>query len=296
MGRVFSEDKYLLNLTIRRLIMELVDLKSSQLKWVPVSETETLYVGQLVQSAIDTGGAEPLGAASGNYDITSDKVIVGLVVATSNTGDGVVQEDGNTVTGFNGLKITGVVSQANLNARQNLGVKGPYSKGSKVAYVLIALLDSTTRIRARLFNASYGTTPALLTVTAGSTDGGIADTYVTNAADVASVPNFSTIYCRTGNNAGEYRVVSTTSTTTHQNDVGFHNNVLASPADTFVMVNAKDLWARVQFDSDSLFIDTSAAITADYYGVFIDVLDLKTAGQEICEFRFSPRHFSGAIA
>jgi len=272
---------------------QLVDLKSSQLLWVPVSESAEVFVGSLVQWDTDTAGVEVLGVANGAYDADNDSVIAGLVVATSNDINNKVYEDGTTVAGFAGEEITGVVSQANLMARRNFAPGGGmYAKGERMALVQIAVLDCTTRIRGRLYNAAYGTAPTVLTATAGSADGGVADTYVTNASELASVANYSTIYCRSGANAGLYRVLSTASTTTHLNDVAFPQDV--SIGDTFVMCPQRQGYSRIQVDAQSLYINT-AAITS-YYGVFVDQLDLRVAGEETVEFRFAPNHFGPVTA
>ena len=270
---------------------ELVDSKSSQLLWVAVSETAEVFAGSLVQWDTDTAGVEVLGVASGAFDASNDSVIAGLVVGTSN--EVKVFEDGTTVGGtFRGQEITGVVSQANLLARTQIGNAGMYRKGEKMALVQIAVLDATTRLRARVYNATYGTALTLLTVTTASTDGGVANTYITNASDLASVANFSTIFCRSGANAGLYRVLSSTSTTTHLNDVGFPFTIAID--DTFVMVPQRQGYSRIQVDAQSTFIN-GAAITA-YYGAFIDKMDLRVAGEESIEFRFPANHFGPVTA
>jgi len=269
---------------------ELVDKKSSQLLMVAVSESAEVFAGSLVQWDTDTAGVEVLGVANGAYDASNDSVIAGLVTGTNN--ETKVFEDGTTVSGFAGEEITGVVSQANLVGRTQIGNRGMYVKGEKMALVEIAVLDNTTRLRGRLYNAAYGTAPTVLTVTTASTDGGVANTYITNASELASVANFSTIYCRSGANAGLYRVLSTTNTTTHLNDVGFPFTVAID--DTFVMCPQRQGYSRIQVDAVSLYIN-SAAITS-YYGVFVDKLDLRVAGEESVEFRFAANHFGPVTA
>ena len=265
---------------------EIVDSKNSQPLWVPVSETAEMFAGSIDQWDTDTGGVEVLGVASGAYDTNNDSIIGGLVIGTSN--ETKVFEDGTTVGGtFRGEEITGVVSQANLLARTQIGNRGMYKKGEKMAMVEHIILDVTTRLRGRVYNATYGTALTVLTVTTASTDGGRTNTYITNASDLASVPNESTIFCRSGANAGLYRVLSTTSTTTHLNDVGFPFTIAVG--DTFVMVPQQQGYSRIQVDAESTFIN-GAAITS-YYGVFIDKMDLRIAGEESIEFRFIGNHF-----
>jgi hypothetical protein len=273
-------------------MFKVIDLKQSQLLWVPVSESAVVYEGSIVQWDTDTAGVEVLGAASGAYDASNDSIVAGIVVGGNNVTK--VYHAGGTVAGFAGEEITGVVSSADQIARNGFGHGGMYARGEKMAMVQIAVIDVTTRIRGYFYNAAYGTAPTLLTVTAGSTDGGISDSYVTNAADVAGVANYSTIFCRSGTNAGLYRVTSDTSDTTHTNDVAFPQATI-SVGDKFVKVFGKQGYARLQFDAQSLYINTGAATSA-YYGVFIDYMNLKNAGNEYCDFRFTGQHLGVPVA
>lgn len=262
---------------------ELVDdVSSAHKQWVPVTGTDELFVGSLVQWAGE--GVSLLGVANGAADATDDSIVAGLVLATSNDIDNKAFEDGTTVSGFAGEEITGVTSQANLNNRQNFGQTGMYVKGEKMALVQIARLYPDTRIRGRFYNAAYGTAPTVLTSTNTSADGlGI----TTNATDVAGVADQSTIYCRTGANAGLYRVTDDTSTTVHTWDIAMMQDI--AQGDTFIKVFGKQGFGRLQFDAQSLYINT-AATTSAYWTVFIDKINLKTAGEEFCEFTFGLQH------
>lgn len=267
--------------------MELVELKQSQLEMVPVTGAAELFGGSLVEWSGE--GVDLLDIASGALDTTGETIIAGLVIGTNN--ETKVYEDGTTVAGFAGEEITGLVTQAGLVGRTQFGNRGMYPKGEKLAMVEIAIIDCTTRIRAPIYNAAFGTAPTLLTVTAGSTDG-LGCT--TNAADAAGVADLSTLYFRSGVNAGAYRVTDDASSTVHTNDHPFTRDI--SIGDTGVKVNLKHGFCRVQFDAAGLYINCGAALTADYYGIIVDYIDLRTAGKEFCEFRFIPKHFGTPIA
>ncbi len=267
--------------------MNLVDLKNSQLLMVPVTGTAEVFEGSATEWSGE--GIDLLDQASGAFDTTGETVVAGLVVGTSN--ENKVFEDGTTVSGFAGEEITGIVTQAGLAGRTQLGNRGMYVKGEKLVLAEIAVIDSTTRIRAPIFNGAFGTAPTLLTATSVDTDG---LTETTNANDAAGVADLSTIYCRTGDNAGSYRVTDDTSTTVHAHDHPWMKDVAVG--NTFVKVNIKQGFCRVQFDAAGLYIDSSAAVTADYYGIFVDYIDLRVAGEEFCEFRFMPKHFGTPIA
>jgi len=260
---------------------ELVDDVSNANKLlVPVTGTNELFAGQLVQWTGE--GVAALGVANGAYDATDDSVVAGIVLGTTN--EDKVFEDGTTVSGFAGEEITGLVTQAGLTGRTQIGNRGMYAKGEKMCLVEIAKIYADTRIKGRFYNAAYGTAPTLLTSTNTSTDGlGI----TTNAADVAGVVDFSTLYCRSGANARSYRVTDDTSTTVHTNDIPITNDIAIGA--TFVKVFGKQGFARLQFDAQSLYINT-AAVTTSYWGVFIDTMDLRVAGEESCIFTFSAQH------
>jgi len=267
--------------------MELVDLKNSQLLDVVVTGTAELFVGSLVEWSGE--GVDLLDQASGAFDTTGETVIAGIVVGTNNQEK--VFENGGTVANFSGEKITGLVTQAGLVGRTQFGNRGMYAKGEKLALVQIALIDTTTRLRAPIFNAAFGTAPTLLTATAVDTDG---LTETTNANESTGVADLSTIYCRSGANAGSYRVTDDTSATVHAHDHPWTHD--AAIGNTFVKVNIKQGFCRTQFDAAGLYIDSNEEVTTNYYGVFVDYIDLRVAGEEFCEFRFMPKHFGTPIA
>jgi len=266
--------------------MELVDLKNSQTLWVPVTNTAELFVGSLVEWSGE--GVDLVDTASGAFDVTGDTVLAGVVIGTDNATK--VFEDGTTVTGFAGEEVTGLITKAGLAGRTTYrSGGGMYPKGDPLVLVQIAVIDPTTRLRAPIRNAAYGTGPTLLTVTTGS--GTDALDCTTGSADATTVADFSTLYFRTGANRGSYRVLDSTSATTHTHDHPFKNDIAVG--DTGVVVNLKQGYCRAQTDAQGLYFDISAAVTSDYWGIFIDYMDLRVANEEYCEFRFGANHFGG---
>lgn len=265
---------------------KLIDLKSAQTMWVPVTGTAELYAGQIVEWSGE--GVDIIDVASGAWDATGETAIAGLVISTNNKNK--VFHGGGTVSGFAGEQITGVATQANM-VREAFGHGGMYNKHEKMALVEIALLDSTTRLRGSIFNAAYGTAPSLLTATAVDTDG---LTETTNACNFTPVADLATIYCRKGANAGLYRVTDDTSTTVATHDHAWPKDCAVD--DKFVRVNMKQGLSRAYIDAYGLYFDVSAALTTNYYGIHVDYLNLRVAGNEYCEFRFVNKHFGGSIA
>lgn len=269
---------------------QVVDQKSSQLLWVPINDTAEIFAGQFVTWPVAGGdGVTTPGIAVGAFNTTTEEIIAGVVVTTNNRTK--VFEDETTVANFAGEEITGVNTQADQNARNSFGHGGMYSKNDPQSLVQIAVCDATTRIRGRIYNGAYGTAITTLTNTVASATGVLV---THNNNDDAGDSDLSTIYCRTGANAGLYRVVSTaaigTSTVTH----AFPNAIAVG--DTFVRVNLKQGFSQMQTDANNLYIDNGANPTDAYWGLMVDFLDLRTSGQEFCEFRFCPSHFTGVTS
>jgi hypothetical protein len=173
-----------------------------------------------------------------------------------------------------------------------MGASGMWAKGDPAPLVQVAVLDPSMYVEAPIFNGTYGTATTLLTVTTGDTTGA---GMTTNAHERASVANLSTMYCRTGANAGIYRTVKSASTTTHTFDMHFPYAIAVG--DTFVMANMVLGTSRVQINSTSGYIgmclDNGADASSSYFGIEVVDMDLKEAGKEKVTFRFSAAHFAG---
>lgn len=249
--------------------------------WAPIVDSDTCYVGQLV----DCQGAEgvaPLGAAAGAADTTAQVVPFGVVVGTNN-------KTPSFDSTYKADKI--VEATPHGTTTEFTGVEGPLRVGGHTeAMVKIALITPETIIRGKIFNAAYGTAPTVGTVTTGSTTGKAA-TGTSALCDVAGVAVLGTVYFRSGANQGIYRITDDTSTTALTWDKATPYDVAVN--DTLVRINGLRPvgTSYMQTDSESTYIDCSAALTADYWVIEVVRLDLSTAGSEYVDFRFGMDHF-----
>lgn len=261
--------------------------------WMPVDYAgtvgDTLYVGQIVCTTGD--GVAPFGAASGVADVTSRKgftygasVPFGVVIATNNKTpvfnstynvDSITSESGDTHASF---------------TRERTGHDGVgVPKNDKIAMVKIALIDATTLIRGPIYNATYGTALTEVSCTTGNTSG-VGFTAANGGWGVTPVADTRTFYCRTGLNAGMYRVADDATSSAHTFDAPWPYDIAAG--DKFVAVNLVRGTSIGQFDAESMCILQSAA-TANCYLLDVLYMDLSTSGKEYAVFRFNPYTLTG---
>jgi hypothetical protein len=263
--------------------------------WVAADGTSTYYMGQIVSyiaasKAMTTGTLLPLAVPAGAFDLTNYQVIAGIVTG--------IDDRTPTYNATTGLQtVTGTYqSQSQLAARDTTGVEGMYKKGDKGVHIQITEILPQTVIRAPIFNAAYGTAPSLLTATAGSTDGAVTS-FTTNACNFTNVASMGTIYCRSGANAGSYRVSKDVSTTAPTVNTAFDQDIAIG--DTFVRVPLKQGSSTVYIDGPGLYIDCSknpVIAGTDLFHIIVYNLDLKVAGSEVADFRFGGDHFCAARA
>jgi hypothetical protein len=255
--------------------------------WFPVDITTAtnLYVGQLVQKS--TGGMNgvgPLAAASGAYDVTGDQQILGVVIGTN------AYEPLYDAT--YGQYISGVASQAGQAAVRKLGGAGMHPMGDPAPMVQVAIIGPETWLQAPIYNATYGVAPTVITSSTASTSGA---GFTTGASDVQSVANLGTFYCRTGANAGIYRVVKTAHDTVHTFDMYWPYDVAIG--DTFISVPYVQGSSYAQINSTAGYLgmcfNCAATAATNYFGITVSQLDLKEAGKEKVTFKFSAAHFAG---
>lgn len=251
--------------------------------WMPIDGTDTLYVGQLVYHTGD--GLANLGQASGAADTSGKKVPFGIVIGNN---DAVPTYDST----YLGHSISGLQTQAGLVARSPEGVEGPWSKGDHMPFVNVALIEPHSVIEGPLYNAALGTAPTVVTVTTGSATG---LGFTSGACDFTPVADLCTSYCRSGANAGLYRISDDTSTTVETNDTPFDNDIAVG--DTFVRVPLRfGGESYVQTDSEALYFDVSASPATNYWVIRVIKLDLRNAGHETVQFQFGMDHFCLARA
>ena len=262
-----------------------VDSGSPRTVWAPVDTVTaaSLYVGQLVKNdSVSLNGMAPLAAAQSTTDKTGLQSIYGVVV-----GD-------NNFTKLNlatyGQYQTGQATVASQLARVKLGNSGMYAAGDTQALVRVAVINPNTVLRGNIYNATVGVAPTLLTAASGCSTAG----FTCNANDVATVANMCTCYCRTGTNAGLYRVVLGASTTA----MTFTTLWPVAPAvgDTFVIVPLKIGYSFMNITYTAGYIgmgiDNSKTAATDYFGVHVYELDLREAGKETALFAFDAIHCS----
>ena len=263
--------------------------KEVDLIWGPIDMTTqtSLYVGQLVQNS--TGGMNgfgPLAVASGLSDLGGDQQIAGIVVGTNNyprTG---------LFDATYGAYIASAGTPALQKAIAKLGNGGMWAKGDPQPLVQVALIDSTTWIEAPLYYTTYGTPTQILTTTAVTASGA---GFTTNATDVATVANLCTFYCRTGENAGLYRVAKTAHATVHTFDTYWPYTLAIG--DTFVCVPFRVGTSYANINEAAGYLGmcfrTDKTPATHYFGIFVKELDLKESGKEKVIFRFDTAAFGG---
>ena len=245
------------------------------------------YVGQIVSyiaasKAATPGTVLPLAVPAGAADTTNFQIPAGVVVGI------------NARTPVYGatLKantVTGVLTQADQLARDWALNKGMYSIGDPQVLLDVAIIEPCSLLEGPIFNAAYGTAPTVVTDTGGADTTGYTTAGTTGACDFTPVANYATIYCRTGANAGLYRTTNDTSTTAPDVTVAFPYDVALG--DTFVRVPVKQGYSRIYIAGPGMYIDASATPATNYFSVFVEKLDLKTAGSETALFRFASVHF-----
>lgn len=274
-----------------------------QTTWYPVINTDTLYVGQLV--ICKNEGLEPLRQAFGTADAThrirANSILAeGNSSASNNTIFGLVIGTNAKTPSFNTTYNTEQITYASPNAATvnddtYFGTQGPWARGDNLAMVKVAILDPSLTLRSPLYQSSsvVGTAPTVGTVSA-STSGLTATTGTVGLVGVASQ---STVYFRTGNATGAYRITDDVSATVHAWDIPLSSTgANAQLNDTLVKVNLRPMGkCRAQISNEALWINSGASVTTNYFSIDVIRLDLSQAGAEYVDFRFDPVHFSIGI-
>lgn len=260
--------------------------------WCSTNGSSTYYIGQIVaiqqaSKANAVGGTcVPLAVPAGDADTTNFQVILGVVSGTNNR---------TPLSNSTGQYITGVTTQAAQLARESAFQEGMYAKGDPQALVLVTEITPNTVIEGPIFDTTYKVVTPVSTVSASTdTDGMVSANTTINAATFTPVANRATIYCRSGANAGLYRVTASTSTTAPQVTVAFPYDIAVG--DTFCYVPLKQGLSRVYIDGPGLFLDSNDGGATNNFNVFVYKLDLATAGKESAQFRFATTHFDSMRA
>jgi hypothetical protein len=270
------------------MAFHIVHPESHQTSWVPILAGQVAYVGQIVavDSATPLEGVRPLPIAAQDNNYTNMDIPMGIVIGfNANACDAVF----SSAKGVQQMTGTAVGSSYHSTSHFR-GVEGPWSRGDKIAMAHIHHIDPSTVIRGDLFDTTYGVAPPEVLVTTGCGGDGIGCT--TGASTVDTIINWSTIYMRSGENLGIYRTLTTASSTVHAWLQGMPQTI--NIGDKAYVLNGLRPYgaARCQFDATATFIDTNAALTADYHLIHVRRLDLSVPGKEYVEFRFDASAFS----
>jgi hypothetical protein len=232
-----------------------------------------------------TGTVAPLAVPAGVADTTNFQIPFGVVLGFNE----------RTPTWSSTLlteTATGVLTQAAQVARDPILSSGMYKSSDPQLLMKIAVIDPWTVLEGPIFNAAIGTAPTVVSSTAADTTGWTT-AGTTGACDFTPVANICTAYCRTGANAGLYRVTNDVSTTAPDVTVAFPYDVAIG--DTFVRVPLKQGASDIYIGGPGLYIDCSLTAT-DNFQVIVWKLDLREAGKEVAQFSFAPLHYDRARA
>ncbi|MFA6063975.1 MAG: hypothetical protein WC736_15410 [Gallionella sp.] len=261
----------------------------SRTQWFESSGTNTYYVGQLVaytqaSKAATAGCVVPLAVPAGLCDATNTQVIAGVVTGFN------LRTGGSYSSTSLSSTATGVTAQADQLARDWALNGMGYAIGDPQLLIQVTLINDWTLIRGPVYAAAVGTAPTLLTNTeSGETTGGTTAITV-NTIPYTNIAALSTLYVRTGANAGLHRVTASTSTTepavTHAFPYDF------AVGDTMVQVPFKKGFSKIYVSGPGLYVNSNQTPDANYFGAIVEAFELSTAGRESVSFRFTPEHFS----
>ena len=233
------------------------------------TSTDTLYQGVLVQSAQVNGGGGHVQLADPAIELadTMDLLPFGFVT-------GVVASGDHTYTAsVSGTAQYGDTRTALTTLATVLANGGPSEVD--VCY----MIPMVTMVRAPLFNGAWGTALTELTETSGDATG----LTVTHSGDTISdiADDFGTIYCRSGANRGQYRVVTTGGANANVCTVAFPYAIAVG--DVFVMASMVLGPMGWNIPATADCIDGNHAL-GDSFGGFCHDLNLEESGKEYCVF------------
>lgn len=254
--------------------------------WFPVDyNSVTLYVGQLVNwSFADSKQGLIAYAVAGAADTTADHAPLGIVTGFNNR-----TPVFNTT--YKGEYGTSVSTQAAQLARESVLAEGKMWRKDPALMAQVAIIDSTSIIKGRIFKGSYGTACQVVTNTVQSVDGST----ITTAALDDTYPAYNAMwYCRSGANMGLYRPSYSASKTTHTFYLTWPYDI--EVGDTFTYVAFSLGMTKALFDSVGTYIeqiggDNDTTYATNYLWLNVLEVNLATAGDEYAIFRINPYQF-----
>lgn len=265
--------------------------------WVaPRGTAQTFYKGQLLSyvaasKANTPGTVVPLAVPAGAADLTNYQVIAGIIT-------GFNRRTPATVATVGSLKLENaatVVAQADQLSVEKVNNEGMYPKSDQQLLIQMTEILPHTIVRGPIYNAAYGTAHGVSTLLVADVDGMITPVtagFVANEWGATAIANAHTLYCRSGANAGIYRVSVNTTATAPAVTTAFPYN--AAVGDTFIHAPLKQGHTCVYIGGPGLYIDSSKVPTlagTTLFSVIVYKLDLSTTGREYAEFRFGGDHF-----
>jgi hypothetical protein len=189
---------------------------------------------------------------------------------------GVVTSPTYTASYYNGDLATYSYTQATLAAYDP---PGP-------ATVEVTLITPTTLIKGPIWQTTPGTALTVGTATSASSGG----TAYTGNALTATEDSYSTLYCRSGANAGQYRKITEDGGTTTQTvKIPFTYGIAIG--DTFVAANVVMGHAHIDWVGTYInAIDGGAAVGTYCFAAYVHELNLKESGKEYCIFTLANDH------
>jgi len=235
--------------------------------------SEDCYVGQLVQTGLVAGTGGHIQIADVATEASDDdQTIIGFISAIADDSRTYVASSSGTAE--YGNKSTYTTTQATVAA--NLGTK--LTGGGEVDVTLA--LPMQTLIRAPIYNAAWGTALTTLTATSASSGGTVVADTANAITDIAD--DYATVYCRTGANRGQYRIITTSTSTTSQTvTVPFPYGIAIG--DTFVVASCVLGKGGLDFPATADCIDGNNDMNA-FYDVYYHDINLEESGKEYAVF------------
>ena len=259
----------------------------SQTLWAYPEVSEVIHNGAII--AKDAGnllpGVEVMDVAAGAANVTNLDVPMGVVVGNN------IAFDNKTYDSSGEYLTAGAEAGAHDNTTRYQGVEGPLANGVSFEMVEYIPITPETVLRGPIRQAAIGTALTVGTADSTTTGHSAGSGIKTSAVGCTPVANLATIYFRSGLNTGQYRILETTSTTTHTWTPALPAD--CAPGDTCVVANLPYYGlGRAYIDSLGVYIDGSQALTSNYMWIDVLRLDLSVAGDEYVEFRFNSVNFN----
>lgn len=254
-------------------------------RWYPVDYNDTLYVGQIVSWNITTAPSQGLtpyvvgGAAGATYDMVPLGVVIGFNNRTP-----------LYVSTYSSEYAAAVSTTTAQQARESVMVEGQMWAKDPALMAQVALIDSHTLLKGRLYHEAWGTAPSVLTNTAASSDG---STITTATLHHTPIAYNATWYCRSGANMGLYRMSYSAHATSNTFYLTWPYGLAAN--DTFVYCAYTLGTSYGYFDTSATYVQANgdASTYAAYIYLDVEEINLREAGNEYIIFRINPTQFVG---